>query len=208
MEKKTYYYSRISTVGQNSSRQLSNFKKDKNYQAENVYIDKISGSIPFFQRPLARKLFDETSENSEYTEIIVDSIDRLGRNLIDILNTIKIFTQHKIALTSLKESFTTIDEEGKENPLAKIIIAVMASIAELERDRIKDRQKEGIVIAKANGKYTGRKIGSNQSDDVTLSKHAIVVDKLQRGYTIREIAELTKRSSATIIKVKKMISNR
>ena len=159
-----YFYSRISTVGQNTGRQITNFKSHGEFKAENLYIDKVQGNVPFLERPEASKLFDiATSNKSENTTIVVDSIDRLGRNLIDILHTIERFTSNGINLKSLKEGFETLID-GKENQMAKIVISVMGSIAEMERNRIKERTAEGIKIAKANGKYKGRKIGSVQTN--------------------------------------------
>ena len=97
-------------------------------------------------------------QDNEPLTVVVDNIDRLGRNLLDILKAIDTFTRNSINLKFLKEGFETI-LDGKESPIAKIVISVMGSIAELERNRLRDRQSEGIVTAQANGKYRGRKAG-------------------------------------------------
>ena len=203
-----YFYSRISTAQQNSSRQLENFKSHIGYDAKKVFIEKIQGNVPFFERPEANRMFDELTDTTESCTVVVDSIDRLGRNLLDILHTIETFTKNGINLKSLKEGFTTLLENGQENPMAKLVISVMASIGEMERNRIKTRTAEGIVIAKALGKFTGRKLGSTQSDEKLLQRHQTILKKLQKGLTVREITEITGASSATIIKVKKVMKNR
>lgn len=201
-----FYYSRISTVGQNASRQLENFKSHGHVSAENVYLDKVQGNVPFFERPEASNLFeDATTLLNEPVTIVIDSIDRLGRNLIDILNTIKVFTQNHINLKSLKEGFETL-VNGQENPMATIVISVMGSISEMERNRIKSRQMEGIKIAKANGKFKGRKVGSFQTTERLLERHAIVAQKLKKGLSIRDVAEITGKSKTTVLKVKKAMS--
>lgn len=200
-----YYYSRISTVGQNSARQIANFKEHGFLNLENVFIDKIKGNIPFFERSEAIKLFESISLIKDVPiTLVIDSIDRLGRNLIDILKTIEVFTKNGVNIKSLKEGFETLIGE-KENPMAKIVISVMASIAEMERNRIKERTNEGIAIGKANGVYKGRKVGSFQSDDRILKRHEIAVKKLKDGLTVRDVAQLTKKSTATIMKVKKVM---
>jgi DNA invertase Pin-like site-specific DNA recombinase len=84
----------------------------------------------------------------------------------------------------------------------------MASIGEMERNRIKSRTAEGIAIGKAQGKFKGRKLGSTQSDEKLLERHQTIQKKLQKGLTVREINEITGASSATIIKVKKVMSKR
>jgi DNA invertase Pin-like site-specific DNA recombinase len=203
-----YFYSRISTAQQNSSRQLENFKSHVGYDVKKVFIEKIQGNVPFFERPEANKMFDEITDNPESCTVVVDSIDRLGRNLLNILHTIETFTKNGINLKSLKEGFTTLLDNGEENPMAKLVISVMASIGEMERNRIKTRTAEGIAIGKAMGKFTGRKLGSTQSDEKLLQRHQTIQKKLIKGLTVREVSEITGASSATIIKVKKVMQNR
>lgn len=201
-----FYYSRISTIGQNSSRQIANFKTHGHVTSNNVFIDKIQGNVPFKERPEASKLYEAiTSIKGEDKTIVIDSIDRLGRNLIDVLNTIELFTKNKINVKSLKEGFETLIE-GKENPIAKMTISVMGSIAEMERNRIKERQTEGIIIAKAEGKFKGRKVGSVQSTQRLLERHPIIVQKLKKQMNVRDVAKITNSSTTTVMKVKKALA--
>jgi DNA invertase Pin-like site-specific DNA recombinase len=204
-----FFYSRTSTIFQNSSRQIENFKKHHGFDPKYLFMDKIQGNIPFMERPEAIKLFDAaTSNKTELNTVCVDSIDRLGRSLLDILNTIQIFTNNGINLQSIKEGFSTLLDNGKENPMAKLVVACMGSIGELERNKIKERSAEGVAIAKALGKYHGRKIGSVQSDEKLLQRHIMVQKKLLKSMTIREVSEITGCSTATIIKVKKVMCYR
>jgi DNA invertase Pin-like site-specific DNA recombinase len=201
-----FYYSRISTIGQNSSRQIVTFKGHGYVTSENVYVDKIQGNVPFLERPEAVKLFEAaTTDPSQDKTIVIDSIDRLGRNLIDILKTIELFTSNGINLKSIKEGFETLID-GKENSMAKIAISVMGSIAEMERNRIKERQSEGITIAKAEGKFKGRKVGSIQTNERLLQRHPVIVQKLKKGLSIRDVSEITRASTTTVNKVKKALS--
>lgn len=90
--------------------------------------------------------------------------------------------------------------------MAKIVISVMGSIAEMERNRIKERTAEGIKIARANGKYKGRKIGSVQTNKRLLERHPNIVKKLNKGLTVREVAEIVGKSTTTVMKVKKVLA--
>jgi len=201
-----FYYSRVSTIGQNASRQIENFKAHGHVNAENVYVDKIQGNVPFFERPQAAKLYAKaTQNNGESVTIVIDSIDRLGRSLSDIIKSIEVFTAASINLKSLKEGFETMID-GKVNDMSTVAIGVMASISQIERNRIKERQAEGIFIAKASGKFKGRKVGSVQSPKRLLERHPIIVQKLKKNLSIRDIASLTKASTATIMKVKKTMA--
>lgn len=202
-----FFYSRVSTVGQNVSRQISNFKLHNGFNPQNLYVDKVQGNVPFLERPEASKLYDRvTEQNSINATIVVDSIDRLGRNLIDILKTIERFTANGINLKSIKEGFETLTEDGKENPTAKIVVSLMGSIAEMHRNIIKERTAEGIQIAKAEGKFKGRKIGSFQSTSRLLERHPVIVKKLNKGLTVREVAEIVGKSTTTVMKVKKVLN--
>ncbi len=203
-----YFYSRTSTVLQNSARQIETFKSHEGFDPSRLFVERIQGNIPFMERTEAVKLFDELTNQSEPCTVVVDSIDRLGRNLIDILHTIDLLTKNKINLKSIKEGFTTLLDNGDVNPMAQLVISCMGSIAEMNRNQIKMRALEGIRVAQALGKYQGRKVGAIQSDEKLLQRHQSIVKKLQKGICIRDISEITGASSATICKVKKVMVNR
>lgn len=203
-----YFYSRTSTVLQNSARQIESFKSHEDFNPSRLFIERIQGNIPFMERPEAVKMFDEITSQSERCTVVVDSTDRLGRSLIDILNTISTFKKNNINLKSIKEGFSTFLDNGEENPMANLVISVMGSIGEMSRNQIKSRSMEGIKIAQALGKFSGRKIGAVQSDEKLLKRHQAIQKKIAKGLTIREISQITGASSATIIKVKKVMKNR
>lgn len=203
-----YFYSRTSTVLQNSARQVETFKNHEGFHPSRLFVERIQGNIPFTERPEAVKLFDELTNICEPCTVVVDSIDRLGRNLIDILNTIDLFTKNKINLKSIKEGFNTLLDNGEVNPMAQLVISCMGSIAEMNRNQIKTRAMEGIKVAQALGKFQGRKIGAVQSDEKLLQRHQTIVKKLQKGMPMRDITQITGSSSATICKVKNVMINR
>ncbi|MBP5996113.1 MAG: recombinase family protein [Crocinitomicaceae bacterium] len=203
-----YFYSRTSTVLQNSARQIETFKNHEGYDPSKLFVERIQGNVPFMERPEAVKLFDEITNKLEPCTVVVDSIDRLGRNLLDILHTIELFTKNKINLKSIKEGFNTLLDNGDVNPMAQLVISCMGSIAEMNRNQIKQRAMEGIKVAQALGKFKGRKIGAVQSDEKLLQRHQTIVKKLQKGMPMRDITQITGSSSATICKVKNVMINR
>ena len=154
-------YLRVSTLEQNLDRQQVN-------QFEGmIYPDKCSGSLNFNERPEAKKLL----ANNDITEVHVHSIDRLGRNTLDIMQTIQNFTSKGINVISEKEGLQTLIN-GKENPVAKLMIGILGTLAEFELTRIKERQAEGIAEGKKRGAYAGRKEGSSESIEVFKSKES------------------------------------
>jgi DNA invertase Pin-like site-specific DNA recombinase len=203
-----YFYSRTSTVLQNSARQIETFKNQDGFDSSRLYIERIQGNVPFLERPEAVKMFDNITNQSERCTVVVDSIDRLGRNLLDILHTIELFTKNKINLKSIKEGFTTLLDNGDVNPMGQLVISCMGSISEMNRNQIKQRAMEGIKVAQALGKYSGRKVGAVQSDEKLLQRHQTIVRKIQKGFGVRDISAICGASSATIIKVKKVMVNR
>lgn len=136
-------YIRISTAEQNTSRQEVLMKE---LGVEKVFIDKASGKNT--QRPELQKLLSFVRTGDK---VIVESISRFARNTKDLLNLIEILTDKEVEFVSKKESIDT------STPTGKFMLTVFGAVAELERQYILQRQKEGIAIAKQKGKYKGRK---------------------------------------------------
>lgn len=187
-------YIRVSTLEQNTDRQ-------NNFEGL-AYIDKCSGSTPFNERTEAKKLLS----NNSITEVHVHSIDRLGRNTLDIMQTIQNFTSKGINVVSEKEGLQTI-VNGKENPIAKMMIGILGTLAEFELNRSKERQSEGIAEAKKKGVYVGRSVGSKESTEQFLNKKLTqtIIRHLKAKESVRRCALLSGASIGTVQKVKAMV---
>ena len=186
-------YIRVSTVEQNTDRQETSGL---------TYRDKCSGSIPFAERVEASKLL----KNDAVTEIHVHSIDRLGRNTLDIMQTIQSLTDKGINVISTKEGLQTI-VDGKENPIAKMMIGILGTLAEFELTRIKERQAEGIAKAKAKGTYKTSKGRTKETSTVFMNKKSTkaIIKYLKQGYSLRKTAKLSETSLGTVQKVNRLI---
>jgi hypothetical protein len=196
-------YCRVSSIDQKTDRQRVN---ESDYKL--VVEDKCSGAIPFFERPGGveiKKFVDE----GILTSLAVWQIDRLGRNLRDIINTIHYFAEKKINITFVSQGLTTLDHSGKENAISKLIISILGIVGEMERVQSKERQVEGIRIAKLKGTYTGRRTGSKESLVTFLSKdkNKKAYDYLRKGYKVGEVAKITDLHINTVSKIKKLIKN-
>lgn len=192
-------YIRVSSVGQNEERQIDN--------KTTSIIDKCSGTILFKNRENAPKIF-EMAHNGQISALRVQSIDRLGRDTIDIMQTIKELTSLGVNVISDKEGLSTLID-GKENPVSKLIINILATLSEFELNRIKERQREGIAIAKAKGAYKGNGGKPKESIDQFLSKKKNAkcyrLLNQERPYSIREAASISGVSPSTAQKIKKII---
>lgn len=194
-------YIRVSTLNQKIERQLS-----KQYPDEILYIDKISGSVPFSKRVQGAQLLNDlTALKINY--ISISSIDRLGRDTIDVLQTIEKLHSKNICLKIDNLGLESLINK-KENQTFKLIVSVLANISEMERNSILERQKEGIAIAKAKGIYRGRVKNTSESSEKFLLKYPRVVNYLNKKDppTIIEIAKLTDCSKNTVQKVKRYLA--
>ena len=116
------------------------------YQVDRIFSEKISGANK--DRPQLRAMLDYVREGDT---LYIESISRLGRSTKDLLNIIDTLTQKGVKLISHKEKIDT------DTPAGKFMLTVFAALSQLEREQLKQRQREDIEIAKAQGKYTGRK---------------------------------------------------
>ena len=185
-------YIRVSTPDQKKERQLVKTHKD-----EKLFLDVCSGSIPFGERDQGKLLLSA----SDVTYVSVHAIDRLGRNLLDILTTLQEFDKKGVTLKVDNLGIESL-VNGKPNPAFKLIISVLANIAEMERETMLERQKEGIELAKAKGVYKGRVRGSKESKEEVLDKYPNVIKYLRAGQSLRNTAKLCDVSLGTVQKVK------
>ena len=140
-------YERVSTSSQSLLRQDVMMQQ---YGIEKVYTEKISGQN--MDRPELKRMLDFVREGDT---VIVESISRLARSTRDFLNILDQLEKKKVALVSLKEQIdTTI-------PTGRFMVNIFAALAQLEREQILQRQKEGILAQKANGTYTGGRPKAN-----------------------------------------------
>lgn len=135
-------YVRVSSADQNTARQTEALKV---HEIEKIYEEKISGKDT--NRPQLKAMLEFVREGDV---IYIESISRLARNTIDFLRIVEELTQKKVSLISLKENIDTTTAQGR------FIVSVFAALSQLERDTIRQRQREGIDIALAKGKKFGR----------------------------------------------------
>ena len=155
-------YVRVSSMEQNPERQLEGIKLDK------VFIDKASGKD--IKRPQLDAMLNFIREGDT---LIVHSMDRLARNLEDLRRLVRHCTKHKITVKFTKENLIFT---GEDSPMANLLLSVMGAFAEFERALIRERQLEGIALAKQKGAYKGRKKRLN-AEQVAALKQKIAENK-------------------------------
>ncbi|MEJ7740449.1 MAG: recombinase family protein [Chitinophagaceae bacterium] len=194
-------YCRVSTLDQKTDRQTVN---EKDYGT--VIEDKCSGAVPFFEREGGKEI-KKLIDKGILTSLSALSLDRMGRDLRDILNTIYFFNEKKIAIHFISQGLKTLDENGKENSISKMMISILGTVAEMERTQIRERQLEGIRIAKMKGNiYKGRVTGSKENvlDFLSKEKNKQALNYLKKGYKCKDVAKITDLHINTITKIKKL----
>ncbi len=136
-------YVRVSSFDQNPERQLEHVSVDR------LFTDKASGRDT--QRPELERLLAFVREGDT---VVVHSMDRLARNLDDLRRLVQKLTQRGVRIEFVKENLAFT---GEDSPMANLMLSVMGAFAEFERALIRERQKEGIALAKLRGAYRGRK---------------------------------------------------
>ena len=136
-------YVRVSSEDQNPERQLDGVEVDK------LYVEKVSGKN--LNRPILEDLLKYIREGDT---LIVHSMDRLARDLIDLRKLVKELTLGGITIRFVKEGLVFT---GEDTPMANLMLSMMGAFAEFERALIRERQREGIAIAKQKNLYKGRK---------------------------------------------------
>ncbi len=134
-------YERVSTTGQSTLRQDVMMQE---HQIEKIFTEKISGKDR--NRPELQKMLDFVREGDT---VVIESISRLARSTRDFLNILDELEKKHVALVSLKEQIDTA------TPTGRFLVSIFAALAQLEREQILSRQKEGIAAQKAAGTYTG-----------------------------------------------------
>jgi DNA invertase Pin-like site-specific DNA recombinase len=193
------FYSRVSTSEQNISRQMN--KLDG---FDYVFTDFCSGSIDIWERPKGiqiKKLID----SGNLTHLEIHSIDRLGRNTLDVLSIWKELTEKEIRIVCRNPNFQNINDEGKTDMFSELMISILSMMGDFERKMTKSRQLEGIEQRKRTLGYSGRQVGTKETIEKFLSKpkSKMIIKDLENGYTHKEISFRCRCSFSTIDKVKK-----
>ena len=197
-------YIRVSTGTQ--SKEVQEFNLSSEYK---VFKEVVSGSIAFAERTEGAKIIQLVKEG-KVEEILIHDISRIGRNNLDILKTIEFFTLNNVNLISRREGLSTMIE-GKANPIATLIIGILSTLAQHERERLKERQREGIDKAKLKGVYKNN--GGNRKEE-TLEEFSAksstkkILKFLNEGNSLRRTALLSSCSLGKVQKVVRLLFNK
>lgn len=184
-----FAYTRVSTIDQETSNQLLEIKSaGYTIEAHRYIEERISGSVEAFKRPSFLQL---TQRLEQGDTLVVTKLDRLGRDSINVQQTVQWFTEHGIRLIVLQ--LGNLDLTSSSGAL---MIKVLSAVADFERQLIIERVQSGLVRAKANNVRLGRPPKTSHSDQQEI------ISKLVQGVTVSQLARDYGISRASVIKIR------
>ena len=201
-------YARVSSVGdrQSTERQvkdLSDYALYKQMEVRKVFEEHISGAKKNEERPVLCQTLEYCKQNGIST-LLVSELSRMGRNAFEVLASVKELLDCGINLYIQKEQFNLLGEDGKPSLFAPIMLATLSTCAQLERENITFRLQSGRKQYVAKGGRLGRKPGSVKTVEQKREEYKDVIALLKKGYVIRDVAKLTRKSVSTVQRVKKL----
>lgn len=207
---KVVIYSRVSTITQDYKRQTEELKEYSNkmgFQVVKTFEEKISGGKNNEERPKLMEMINFIKEN-KIDKVLCWELSRIGRNTIEVLKTIKLLNDNCISLFIKNYNIETLNDKCEINPLSQFMIQILTSVSEMEKTTIRQRVKSGYEQYRKNGGKVGRKEGFRKDRELLLQEHKDVVKLLKQDYSVRKVMKLTDKSSGTIMKIKKLMSEK
>jgi DNA invertase Pin-like site-specific DNA recombinase len=200
-------YSRVSSVSdrQNTERQVSdlnNYAKKNDFQVVKEFSENISGAKKNEERTVLMECIEFCVKNKVDT-LLCSELSRIGRDTLQVLRSLDVLHSNKVNVYIQNLSLNTLNEQREINPIASIIVTVMAEMAKIERTNIVYRLNSGRQNYINAGGALGRSKGSTKSTETKKEEYKEVISLLKRNYSIRNTAKLTETSISTVQRVKK-----
>lgn len=204
MEKvKAVIYARVSTAGQDYDRQLvelQQYADRMNYAVIKTFSEKISGAKKVEERHAMTELLNYVEVN-EVDKVLIYECSRLSRRAVDFLSIIEMFNEKKISLYIHQNGLETLLPSGEINPIATLVLGILAQFNSMERSLIRSRMESGYNNFRNNGGIVGRKTGYRKTTEQMKEEYAEEIRLLKKGYSLRNIAKITKTSVNTLRKL-------
>lgn len=203
---KAVIYARVSTNTQDYQRQLDELRAyaaRMGYKVVKEFSEKISGAKKIAEREALSDLLDYV-ESNEVDKVLVYECSRLSRRAVDFLAVIEQLTEQGVSVFILQNSLETLQPDGKPNPVAGLVLGILAQFNSMERGLIRSRMESGYNHYRANGGVVGRKKGYRKSAEQMKSEYAEELRLLRKGYSLANVSKLTGTAINTLRKVKRI----
>lgn len=210
--KKAVIYAHVSSTNdrQDTGRQikdLENYAGSQNIEIVKIYEEHISGAKRIEERQILTECLEYCTRNS-VNFLLLSELSRLGRSTLQVLRSLEILHEAKVSVYIQNLGLYTLQSDGKVNPIASIMVTVLAEMANIERSNIQYRLNSGRANYIANGGKLGRKKGSTKSEEKLREEYRETIALLKKGYSIRNIARLQGIGISTVQRIKNQFINK
>ena len=197
-------YATVSTNSQDYDRQISDLReyaKKMDYIVVKAFSEKISGAKKVAEREQLSELL-QFVEAHNIDKVLIYECSRLSRRIVDFLQVIEQLTEKGISLFILQNSLETLQSDGKPNPIAQLVMGMIAQFCSMERSLIRSRMKSGYDHFRSNGGKVGRKQGYTKTVDAMKEEYAEEIRLLRKGISLRNISKIAHTSVNTLRKLR------
>ncbi len=199
-------YARVSSENdrQDTTRQITDlqfYASRENIKIEKIFQEHISGVKKIEERAVLQECLDYCC-NNHIQILLLSEISRLGRSTLQVLRSLERLHEAKVSVFIQNLGIYSLQADGTVNPLASIIITVLAEFSNIERSNIQYRLNSGRKQYVANGGKLGRKVGYRKTDDEMKEQYKNAIALLKKGYSVRAVAKLEGLSHTTVQKLK------
>lgn len=200
---KAIIYARVSTAGQDYDCQLAELRQYADrmgYDVVKTFSEKISGAKKVEERQAMTELLNYVEVN-KVDKVLIYECSRLSRRAVDFLSIIETFNEKKISLYIHQNGLETLLPNGKINPIATLVLGILAQFNGMERSLIRSRMESGYNNYRNNGGVVGRKTGYRKTSEQMKEEYAEEIRLLKKGYSLRNISKITHTSVNTLRKL-------
>ena len=204
---KAVIYARVSTKTQDYDRQLDELRKYAEQMGYNVvreFSEKISGAKKVEERAALTELLAFT-ETNKVDKVLIYECSRLSRRAVDFLTVIETLTARKISVYIHQNGLETLLPNGTPNPIAQLVMGILAQFNSMERSLIRSRMESGYNHYRSNGGKVGRKVGYRKTEEQMREQYQKEISLLKKGLSLRNIQAITTTSTNTLRKLKNFL---
>ena len=202
--KKVVIYTRVSTQGQEYERQLAelrDYAARMNYEVVEEFSEKVSGAKKVEEREALMSLLRYV-EAHKVDKVLIYECSRLSRRAIDFLSVIESLTARNISVYIHQNGLETLLDNGQPNPIANLVMGILAQFNSMERSLIRSRMESGYNHYRQQGGQVGRKVGYRKSEEQMKADYAKEIQLLKKGLSLRNVSAITNTSVNTLRKLK------
>ncbi len=189
MAVKVVIYARVSTKVQEYDRQLDELRKYAEQMGYNVvreFSEKISGAKKVKERAALTELLAFT-ETNKVDKVLIYECSRLSRRAVDFLTVIETLTARKISVYIHQNGLETLLPNGSPNPIAQLVMGILAQFNSMERNLIRSRMESGYNHYRSNGGKVGRKVGYRKTEEQMREQYQKEISLLKKGLSLRNV---------------------